>query len=256
MDWKEGQIHECRAWPDWTDNTKSSDKCSALSQSRAQHDSIKLLIWYRPKIQNLKNCTLWSHKKKKCTNQKADNLNNLVSWSRECLTFLGEKWLQSITHRTDVKTLHSRMSASRCCWLRKSQGIVKIGKIHPLRTMKFCTRLLDNNGPPDLELHWWHGWTNPICLHLYKCKPPHTIALNYYFCHSYLSMCVFWLKTCHVKWQVTFTDLNNVLQRMRPCERTDRLKLRIEWASKVLAGGGKPQSFSMDINTSAALPWG
>lgn len=132
--------------PDWTDNTKNIDKCSPQCP-RAQPNMTQLncLFCTAPKIQNLKNCTLWSHKKKKCTNQKAENLNNLVNWSRECLTFFSEKWLQLITHRTVVKTFHSRMSASRCCWLRKSQGIIKIRKIHPLRTMKYKTGSPDHN---------------------------------------------------------------------------------------------------------------
>lgn len=232
-------------------------------------DWIKLLILYRPKIQNLKNCTLWSHKKKKCTNQKAENLNNLVNWSRECF-----RWKITSVDNPSDKTFHSRMSASRCCWLRKSQGIIKIRKIHPLRTMKVCTRL-DHLTLTLLELHWWHAWTNPICLHLNKCKPPHTIALNYYFCHFYLSVCACVCfasrlvmssdrsrsqtsTTCYNALAV-FVSLVIVMIRSllaRPVWAHWSAQAGVEWASKVLAGGGKPQSFSMDINTSAALPSG
>lgn len=69
-----------------------------------------------------------------------------------------------------------------------------------------------------------------------------------------------------------FTDLNNVFNAlgvfnspviitirsllMWPWKRTDWLKLELSELVKVLAGRGKPQSFSVDINITAALPSG
>lgn len=67
-----------------------------------------------------------------------------------------------------------------------------------------------------------------------------------------------------------FPDLNNVLSALGvfvslvivmirllltwPWKCTDWLKLELSELVKVLAGGGKPQSLSMDIIITAALP--